>query len=224
MTRLVLSFIEIKRIKKRFSVWYLQHWFRRIWQAILCVVDIKKLQKFWNGNENSQGMEVTLEMSMISMKYPNTSIWWLPAKLYAQRPLGLSFGDFRMVRPARYQWDHHHNFDADCSAYQHDNRIIDFDTWREQNVVEHWKHWAWTIGISGRSSYTMLFISSLWVLVFGKYNWLGVALLQKFHFITLDEASYYLSVAPNKIDWSSMLLLNIGTTVVFWFFLILPTT
>ena len=46
---------------------------------------------------------------------------------------------------------------------------------------------------------------------------------QKFQFIKLSEADYYLSYAPIKFDFVTILALNIGTLVITTLFLLLPT-
>jgi len=61
-------------------------------------------------------------------------------------------------------------------------------------------------------------------LFWGNLIGLGLCWLQAtFGFITLDEANYYLAVAPIKINWWSVLLLNGGTLVVTLLFLIVPS-
>lgn len=51
------------------------------------------------------------------------------------------------------------------------------------------------------------------------FSWLE----QKFQFIRLSEADYYLSYAPIRFDWLMILSLNVGTLVITTVFLILPT-
>jgi lipoprotein-releasing system permease protein len=53
---------------------------------------------------------------------------------------------------------------------------------------------------------------------------LGFCFLQdNFHFIQLNEADYYLSYAPVKINWLAVLGVNIGTLIVTLLFLVLPS-
>ena len=53
---------------------------------------------------------------------------------------------------------------------------------------------------------------------------LGFCFLQDtFHFIELNEADYYLSYAPVKINWLAVAGVNIGTLVVTVLFLVLPS-
>jgi lipoprotein-releasing system permease protein len=61
-------------------------------------------------------------------------------------------------------------------------------------------------------------------LLIGNAFGLGLAWLeQRFHFIKLPEADYYLSYAPIHFDWSVIAILNIGTLLITSLFLILPT-
>ncbi len=61
-------------------------------------------------------------------------------------------------------------------------------------------------------------------LFWGNLLGLGFCWLQDtFGLITLDEANYYLSVAPVKINWIHILLLNIGTLAITLLFLIVPS-
>ncbi len=59
---------------------------------------------------------------------------------------------------------------------------------------------------------------------FGNLLGLGFSWLQqKFQIIKLSEADYYLSYAPIKFDWMTILVLNMGTLVITTLFLLLPT-
>lgn len=61
-------------------------------------------------------------------------------------------------------------------------------------------------------------------LLLGNAIGLGLAFLQKtFGIVRLDEESYYLEVAPIKLEWLTVLGLNLGTFVVILLFLILPS-
>jgi lipoprotein-releasing system permease protein len=57
-------------------------------------------------------------------------------------------------------------------------------------------------------------------------NFIGLSLcwLQKtFEFIKLDEESYYLAVAPIKVEWMTVIGLNVGTFLVTLAFLVVPS-
>jgi lipoprotein-releasing system permease protein len=61
-------------------------------------------------------------------------------------------------------------------------------------------------------------------LFIGNIVGIGLAFLeQKFKFIKLSEADYYLSYAPIKFDFMTILSLNLGTLVITTLFLLLPT-
>ena len=61
-------------------------------------------------------------------------------------------------------------------------------------------------------------------LLLGNVIGLGLAWAQKtFGIVTLDEESYYLSVAPIKLEWLTILGLNVGTFAVTLLFLVLPS-
>ncbi len=61
-------------------------------------------------------------------------------------------------------------------------------------------------------------------LLFGNVLGIGLCLLQHyFGFITLPEDLYYVSVAPVKLEWGSILALNIGTLIITIIVLIIPS-
>ena len=61
-------------------------------------------------------------------------------------------------------------------------------------------------------------------LLIGNIVGLGLAYLeQKFKFIKLSESDYYLSYAPIKFDFMTIVSLNVGTLVITTLFLLLPT-
>ncbi len=64
----------------------------------------------------------------------------------------------------------------------------------------------------------------LYGLLIGNIIGIGICLLQKYTgFIKLDEANYYLSVAPINLNLFTILLLNLAAFVVILTFLVIPT-
>lgn len=64
----------------------------------------------------------------------------------------------------------------------------------------------------------------LFGLITGNFIGLTLCFLQdKFGFIKLDEASYYLSVAPVYFDYASLALINFGTLIMTFVLLIVPS-
>ena len=61
-------------------------------------------------------------------------------------------------------------------------------------------------------------------LFIGNFIGIGLSFLeQKYKFIKLSEADYYLSYAPIEFDFTTILWLNVGTFVITAIFLLLPT-
>lgn len=64
----------------------------------------------------------------------------------------------------------------------------------------------------------------LFGLLWGNVIGLGLCWLQDtFGFVTLDEESYYLAVAPVHVNWSVVLALNVGTLLITLVFLVIPS-
>jgi len=61
-------------------------------------------------------------------------------------------------------------------------------------------------------------------LLWGNIIGIGLCFLQeKFEFITLDESSYYLDVAPIKFDWMKILMIDSISFLIVMFCLVLPS-
>jgi len=71
--------------------------------------------------------------------------------------------------------------------------------------------------------YHAMYITGLGLLL-GNGMGIGLSLAQKyFHLIKLDEQSYYVSVAPILIDPAYVLAINVGTLVICFLTLIIPS-
>ncbi len=65
---------------------------------------------------------------------------------------------------------------------------------------------------------------TLWGMFWGNLIGMGFCFLQdKFRFIKLNEADYYLSYAPVKINWTAVAGINLGTLLITVIFLLLPS-
>jgi lipoprotein-releasing system permease protein len=64
-----------------------------------------------------------------------------------------------------------------------------------------------------------------WIgIALGTFIGLGVALLQqKFGFIQLDEAAYFIKILPVKIYLDQTILVIIGTAIISYFSFLIPT-
>lgn len=224
--KVILSFVrDQNRIKKRFTICGIYNTGLEEYDRRFCVVDIKKLQEVLEWKENqTQGMEVTLE-NVNDLNEISEYIYYeeLPAKLYAET--------IRSKFPGIFEWlDLQDINETIITILMLIVALINMITVLLILILER-TNMIGTLKALGMNNWNIrkiflynAFYIIIMGLVFGNVIGLGVAFLQKkFHFITLDEASYYLSVAPIKIEWSSILLLNIGTVVVTLIFLILPT-
>jgi lipoprotein-releasing system permease protein len=61
-------------------------------------------------------------------------------------------------------------------------------------------------------------------LIIGNVVMLALLYAEKiWHFIPLDAESYYINFVPVKIDWMSILLLNVGIIIIVFLTLLLPS-
>ena len=61
-------------------------------------------------------------------------------------------------------------------------------------------------------------------LFWGNFIALGFAFLQKqFSIISLDPTTYYMNTVPINFDFTAILLLNVGTIIVCYLILIIPS-
>jgi lipoprotein-releasing system permease protein len=61
-------------------------------------------------------------------------------------------------------------------------------------------------------------------LFWGNIIGLGIAFLQKkFQFISLDSSIYYMDTVPINFNFMHILMLNVGTLLVCWLILIIPS-
>jgi lipoprotein-releasing system permease protein len=85
-----------------------------------------------------------------------------------------------------------------------------------------------SLGLSNWSVRKVFLYNSMYLISKGLLygNILGFTLLmlqQKFNFISLDEKSYYMKTIPISFDVSSILFLNIGTLLICFLMMIVPT-
>ena len=61
-------------------------------------------------------------------------------------------------------------------------------------------------------------------LLYGNISALALCFLQlKFHFIKLDETSYYIAYVPIQMNWSLIILVNLATFIICAIALLLPS-
>jgi lipoprotein-releasing system permease protein len=224
--KVVLSFIrENEQIKKRFQVCGIYNTGLEEYDKRFGLVDIGKLQDIlhWQTNE-VQGMEVVLE-DVRDLDVYAEYIYYeiLPQEFYAE--------SIRSKFPGIFEWlklqDINETIILQLMVLV---AIINMITVLLILILERTQmigilkslgmnNWRVRKIFMYHAGYIILF-----GLIIGNVLGLGIAFLQqKYSFISLDEANYYLSTAPIDINWTNILLLNIGTLVVTLVFLILPT-
>ena len=75
----------------------------------------------------------------------------------------------------------------------------------------------------GRSFYSLMMLVTTKSILIGNVIMLALYLIQtQTHFIPLDPETYYMSYVPMNWDWSSFVLINIGTVIVISLIVIFP--
>lgn len=84
------------------------------------------------------------------------------------------------------------------------------------------------LGASNWSIQQMFLLNALYLiaagLLLGNVFGVGISYFQNYtHFFKLDQASYYMNFVPIQLNWSDVLLLNIGTLIVCVLVLLVPS-
>jgi lipoprotein-releasing system permease protein len=84
------------------------------------------------------------------------------------------------------------------------------------------------LGASNWSIQQMFMLNALYLiaagLLLGNLFGVGISYFQNYtHFFKLDQASYYMNFVPIQLNWSDVLLLNVGTLVVCVLVLLIPS-
>lgn len=189
------------------------------------IADLRKTQNMlgW-GEDEVSGIEVFLD-DIADLDITNEYIYQniLPARLYSET--------IRTKFPSIFEWLKLQDINEDLLLWlMLVVAIINMVTALLILILER-THMIGLLKALGSSNWQIrkVFIYNAAYIIFfgliiGNFLGLGICFLQdQTHFITLDEASYYLSYAPVKFNWGSVMLINIFcffTTVIF---LILPT-
>jgi lipoprotein-releasing system permease protein len=84
------------------------------------------------------------------------------------------------------------------------------------------------IGVSNWNIRKIFIYNSLYILFNGLF-WANLVVVlftflqKRFHLISLDETIYFMSSVPVKFDFYSMFLINLGTIIICYIVLIIPT-
>lgn len=224
--KVILSFIQDQdRIKKRFTVSGIYNTGLEEYDRRFCIVDIRKLQEVLNWKSTDiQGMEIVLD-DVQDIDVISEYIYYeeLPSKLYA--------ATIRSIFPGIFEWLDLQNINEKIiTVLMIIVAIINMITVLLILILERTPMIGTlkSLGMNNWNVRKIFLYNAMYIiglgLIFGNIFGIGIALLQKkFKFITLDEANYYLSVAPIKLEWQTIVFLNLGTILVTLAFLIIPT-
>lgn len=189
------------------------------------IADLRKTQNMMGwGSDDVTGIEVFLE-DIADLEFMNEYIYQyiLPARLYSET-ISSKF-------PSIFEWLKLQDINEDLLLWlMLVVAIINMITALLILILER-THMVGLLKALGSSNWQIrkIFVYNAAYIIFfglviGNFLGLGICVLQDMtHFITLDEASYYLSYAPVKFNWGSVILINVTCFLVTVLFLILPT-
>ena len=224
--RFVVHFVEQgNQLRRRFTVEGIYKTGLEEYDKVFALVDIRKVQQLlgWTANEVG-GFEVFLD-DIRDLAPLTDYIYYekIPNDLYAET--------IREKLPEIFEWlDLQDINEVVILAMMMVVAIINMITalliliLERTNMIGILK----ALGISDWSIRKIFLYYAAYIvaqgLFWGNLIGLGLCLMQqKFEFIKLDEANYYLSVAPVNIQPLTVIGLNIGTLVLILLFLILPS-
>lgn len=189
------------------------------------IADLRKTQAMlgW-GSDDVSGIEVFLE-DIEDLDITNEYIYnhILPARLYSET--------IRTKFPSIFEWLKLQDINEDLLLWlMLIVAIINMITALLILILER-THMIGLLKALGSSNWQIrkIFVYNAAYIIFfgliiGNILGLGICFLQdQTHFITLDEASYYLSYAPVQFNWGAILIINLFCFFTTVLFLILPT-
>ncbi|MDF1698911.1 MAG: FtsX-like permease family protein [Saprospiraceae bacterium] len=216
---------ENKELKRAFVIKGIYNTGLEEYDKKFAIADLRKIQGMLDwGSDEVSGIEVFLD-EIEDLELVNEYIYneILPARLYSET--------IRTKFPSIFEWLKLQDINEDLLLWlMLVVAIINMITALLILILER-THMIGLLKALGSTNWQIrkIFVYNaayiiLFGLLIGNILGLGICFLQdQTHFITLDEASYYLSYAPVQFNWFSILLVNVFcffTTVVF---LILPT-
>jgi len=189
------------------------------------IADLRKIQNMLGWNEDQvSGIEVFLE-DIADLELINEYVYneILPARLYSET--------IRTKFPSIFEWLKLQDINEDLLLWlMLVVAIINMITALLILILER-THMIGVLKALGSTNWQIrkVFVYNAAYIIFfgliiGNILGLGICFIQdQTHFITLDEASYYLSYAPVKFNWGSVILINIFCFLITVLFLILPT-
>lgn len=224
--RFVIHFVERQEVlKRRFTVRGIYRTGLEEYDRQFALVDIRQIQQLlkWNDDQVS-GFEVFVEH--LEDLGPLTQYIYfeeLPSDLYAE--------SIRQKVPEIFDWlDLQDINEVVILSLMIIVAIINMMTALLILILERTNMIGILKALGGTSwNIRKIFLYyAAYIVVLGLFwgNILGLLLCflqDQFGIVQLDEANYYLSVAPIAIDWGMILILNLGTLLVTLLFLLIPS-
>ncbi len=224
--KVIMSFMKDQKHRKRsFVISGIYNTGLEEYDSKIAIVDIRKIQQLFGWSEDQVGVIEVLIDEKEDLEVLSEYIYYdiLPSNLYAE-PITQKF-------PNIFQWLDLQDFNERIVLWlMIIVGVINMITVLIILILERTR----MIGVLkalGMKSWSIrkIFIYNagfiiLMGLVVGNFLGIGICLAQKyFGFITLDEKSYYLSVAPIEFNIPLLVIINISIIVIILIVMIVPT-
>ena len=223
--KFVVHFVEKgEQLKRRFNICGIYRTGLEEYDRKFALVDIRQIQRLLGWSENEVGgFEVFIED--IDDLLP------IEDYVYSELPNDLNSETIRSKFPEIFEWLELQNINETViMALMLSVAIINMMTalliliLERANMIGILK----ALGTANWSIRRIFLYYAAYIMVAGLFwgNLIGIGLCwlqDRFGFIQLDEANYYLSVAPVDINLWTILLLNVGTLIITLVFLVIPS-
>jgi len=223
--KFVVHFVEKgEQLKRRFNICGIYRTGLEEYDRKFALVDIRQIQRLLGWSENEVGgFEVFIED--IDDLLP------IEDYVYGELPNDLNSETIRSKFPEIFEWLELQNINETViMALMLSVAIINMMTalliliLERANMIGILK----ALGTANWSIRRIFLYYAAYIMLAGLFwgNLIGIGLCwlqDRFGFIQLDEANYYLSVAPVDINGWTILLLNVGTLIITLVFLVIPS-
>lgn len=222
----IISFVkERDQLKRRFEVSGIYNTGLEEYDRKFAIVDIRKLQQILNWDRNEIfGFEIFVDhMDDIDLLGDYINYEVIPHSMYSET--------IKQTFPSIFEWLELQNINMEViimlmivvSVINMITAILILILERT-NMIGLLKSMGSTDWSIRKIFLYHAFYIIAWGLFIGNIIGIGFCFLQKkFQFIKLDEANYYLSVAPIKLEWTHLLVVNLATMLVILLCLIIPS-
>lgn len=222
--KLTIYFVEKPPRVRRFTICGIYNTGLAEYDQQYAMIDIRQIQRLneWS-NTDIGGFEIFIDDVDRLDELTNKLYYSIPNKLSAQ--------SMKEINPNLFQWlDLQNTNEQVILVLMIIMAIINMVTTLLILILERTNMIGILKALGGTNFdiqtifiFNALYIVLLGVLL-GNVLGLGVCLLQKhFQIITLEPESYYLSVAPIAVNWVALALINVGTLIICFAALVLPS-